>query len=172
MVLSDVLLTGIIAAIVAIITSVITSFISYRSVKTEILSKHRQDLIEKQFAASEKMWEVLALASKAKSDKFVINYKDEKVHVNLGAAKKLHEDITDAFNSKHGLYLSRELRAAIFDLRNFIETEFLAPKVETSISNNKARSFYGRVANLRNALRKEIGVEDLIVSKEGPVEES
>lgn len=174
MVLSDVVLTGIIAAVVAIITSLITSFISFRTVKTEILSTYRQDLINRQVTACEMLWEALNLASKAKGDNFVIRYKDDKQYINLTAAKKLHQEITEVFNSKYGLYYSLTLREEIFGLRRFIESEFLeldlSSQSSPTISKTKAKSFFGRVGNLRIALRKEIGVENLTVGKEGPVE--
>jgi hypothetical protein len=175
MAFSEVILTSIIAAIVAIITSLITSSVTSKNLKTEILSKHRQDLIRRQVIACETMWSALKLASKAKGENFVIQYKDEKTFVNIAAAKRLHNNLTESFNSKHGLYFSRELRDAIFNLRNFIEKEFLntnfSSTTEAALSKSKTKSFFGRVASLRNALRTEIGVEDLTVGKEGPVQE-
>ena len=77
------------------------------------------------------------------------------------------------FNSPSGLYYSHLLRKALFDLRSFIEKELLANaqegQTELEISNTKANNFPdGAVQNLRIALRKEIGTEDLAVAREGP----
>ena len=104
----------------------------------------------------------------------VVTTKGNKRYVDIQAAKELCEALTKVFNSPSGLYYSLQLRTALFDLRDFVEKEFLEnvqeSQAEIEISNVKANTFLnGIVQNLRIAVRKEIGTEDLVVAKEGPI---
>jgi len=83
-------------------------------------------------------------------------------------AKKLYDGLSELFNSHLGLYYSKSIRKCLFELRDFIQIELLN-RGDGDISNAKVAIFDGYVQNLRTAIRKEIGVEDLKVTKQGPV---
>jgi hypothetical protein len=170
--LSDAVIAAIVGFLSAVITSIIASWVSHRRLRAELMGKYRLELIGKQTTACESLWSVLESGSRSIGENRVVVYTEGKPHVVIPVAKDLYAALTKVFNSPSGLYFSRQLRQAIFDLRDFIGDEFI-PKnqdgqSELEVSNNKAKSFHGRIANLRIALRKEIGTEDLTVSREGP----
>jgi hypothetical protein len=172
--ITDTVIASIVGAIAGVITSLLASWIGYRTLRTEFLAKHRLELISKQIAACEALWIVLEPVSRSVGENRVIKARGNKHYVDVQAAKELCAKLTLVFNSLSGLYYSRFLRKALFDLRDFIEKEFLANaqegQTELEVSNTKANNFLdGEVQNLRIALRKEIGTEDLSVAKEGPV---
>jgi hypothetical protein len=89
--------------------------------------------------------------------------------VNCDAALELLERVTKVFYSSHGLFLSRQVRKALFDFRHFISDEFLTRTSDSqriSISKTKADEFRSKATALRTALRREIGVADLGAARE------
>lgn len=171
--ITDTVIASIVGAIAAVITSLLASWVGYRTLRAELLAKHRQELISKQIAACEALWAVLEPVSRSVGENRVIKARGNKHYVDILAAKELCAALTKVFNSPSGLYYSRLLRTALFNLRSFIEKEFLENaqegQPELEISNTKANNFLAdEVQNLRIALRKEIGTEDLAVAREGP----
>jgi len=164
---------AVVGALSAILTSVIASWVSYRSLRAEYLGKHRLELISKQMAACEALWAVLEPASRSEGEARIIVHKKDQPYIVLSVAKKFYDDLNKVFNSTPGLYYSRQLRTELFDLRNFIMKEFISEasedQFEVQISKSKEEKFDGKVQQLRIAIRAEIGVKDLKVTSEGPI---
>lgn len=169
--LSDSLFAAVIGFLSAIITSLIAAGVTYRKLKLELLGKHNQELINRQFVACESLWLALESASRSVGENRVVVFREQKIYIVLPAARHLYDALTGVFNSADGLYFSRHLRTELFDLRGFIETEFVAPihssMVEINVSRNKYEKFDGKVQNLRKAIREEIDVEDPGFVKKG-----
>ena len=157
----------------ALVTSILGSWLGYRTLRAEYLGKRNVDFINKQMAACEALWVILELAARSQGEERVIVHKNEQSYIDQSVAKKLYNSLNSVFNSASGLYYSRQLRAELFDLRNFILDEFVSieskNQTEIQISKSKADKFDGKVQQLRIAIRAEIGVEDLKVTSEGPI---
>lgn len=171
----DALFPALVGALAAVLTSVLASLLGYRTLRAEYTSRHRLELIGKQIAACEALWATLGLAAQAQGDRRVIVHQDGKSYVSPAVARELYLELTRVFNSSSGLYYSKDLRTALFGLRDFIETDLMeggaGGQPLREISNNKARKFDQAVTWLRVAIRKEIGVEDLKAGVEGPIKE-
>lgn len=157
----------------ALFTSILGSWLGYRTLRAEYLGKRNVDFINKQMAGCEALWVVLEPTSRSQGEERVLIYKNDQPYVVLLRAKKLYDSLNKVFNSASGLYYSKQLRTELFDLRNFILEEFISAvkdsQTEIQISKNKAEKFDGKVQQLRIAIRAEIGVEDLKVTSEGPI---
>ncbi len=169
--MSDTLIAAIAGSVSALIASAIGALISYRLLKSEYQNKFRMELINKQIDACEKLWLALITASKSKGKDHVLQYRKEKIFINLRAAIELHKNLVDALNQSSGLYFSKDLRSSIFDLKDYLELEidFDTEENENLISNTKANKLDGYVQNVRMAIRRELNLENLQVTKEGPV---
>lgn len=169
--MSDAVISATVAAISAFIISLVSALISFRVLRSEYQNKFRLELINRQINACEKLWLALALASKSRGIDHVIQYHDSKVFLNTKAVAELHKNILDALNSSSGLYYSKILRNSVFELRNFLEAELELDtnEKEIPISKSKAKNLDGYVQNVRIAIRKELNLEDLRITKEGPV---
>ncbi len=157
----------------ALMTSILGSWLGYRVLRAEYLGKRNVDFINKQMTACEALWTILEPSARSQGEERVIVHKNEQSYVVLSVAKKLYDSLNNVFNSASGLYYSRQLRTELFDLRNFILDEFVSTvtngQAEIQISKNKAEKFDSKVQQLRIAIRAEIGVEDLKVTSEGPI---
>lgn len=169
--MNDTLIAAIVGSVSALISSTIGSWISYRLLKSEYRNKFRLELITKQIDACEKLWSSLALASKSRGANHVLQHRNKNIFLNIQAAMILHENLVDALNLSSGLYFSRVLRSSIFELKDYIEMEIsdAVTENEVSISKTKANKLDGYVQNVRMAIRKELNLENLQVTKEGPV---
>lgn len=157
----------------ALVTSILGSWLGYRTLRAEYLGKRNVDFINKQMAACEALWVVLEPAARSQGAERVIIHKNEQYYINQSVAKKLYDSLNRVFNSASGLYFSRQLRTELFDLRNFILDEFISSvnndQTEIQVSKSKAEKFDSKVQQLRIAIRAEIGVGDLKVTSEGPI---
>ncbi len=171
--ITDTLIAALVGAITAVLTGIFTSFISYRVLKAEYSGKQRLEIIGKQIAACESLWAILDSGSLSLGENRVVYRLGDRFHLNPKSAAHFHDSINKIFLSSSGLYFSRQLRDAIFELRDFIEKDFLITQKEITsnieISTTKVKYFDGLVANLRNCIRKEIGVEDLKAGSENPI---
>jgi hypothetical protein len=167
--MSDILIASFVSVASAIVVSVIGFLVSYKLLKSELLGKHRMELISKQLIACEKLWSDLSIASKGKG--YWLKKNNNGAIIYRNKMIELHNNIIDTVNSQHGLYYSRKLRKSIFELRDFMENEFdLDLKEEKiQISSTKANKIDGYVQNVRVAIRKELKLEDINAVKEGPL---
>ena len=157
----------------ALVTSILGSWLGYRTLRAEYLGKRNIEFINKQLVACESLWIVLESGSRSKGTERVIVHKNEQAYLHLSPAINLYDSLNKVFNSASGLYYSKKLRDELFDLRNFIMDELISKikegQTEIQISNNKAKEFDSKVQQLRIAIRAEIGVNDLKVTNEGPI---
>jgi len=169
--MSETLIAAILGTTSGLILGIASLYFAYRNLKFEYRGKFELEIIMKQISACEALWGVLANSSKSDGDERILIYQENQIAINKKNVKKLYDDINQIFNSPMGLYFSRDLRKNMFDLRDFINAEFLQklPK-DDLISKTKAEKFDGYVQNLRLAIRKEIGAVDLVVTKKGPLE--
>ena len=168
------LVTVFVSFISAVSAALITAWLAYKRIKTELTSVHRHEFIKKQIEACEKLWTILEPFSFTAGDERVIIDPYENPSVAIETAKKLTKRMMEVFYSPAGLYYSRDLRGEFLALRDFIRDEFISHEKETykvNISKTKMKQFRKHVTRLRNAIRAEIGTEDLKVAKEGPLED-
>ena len=164
------IIPALVGALAAVATSIVGSLVGYRTLRAEYRSRHRLELIIKQMAACEELWAALLIGSQSSGENRVVHHRDGKSYVSVPDSRQFYDDLTRVFNSQSGLYYSRELRQALFDLRGFVEADLMTlGDGLVEISNNKAKKFDGYVRTLRVAIRREIGVEDLKAATEGPV---
>lgn len=164
------LIAAVAGVLSAVLASAGASWVSYRALKSEYLGKRRLELIGKQIAACEALWNALASTSRSHVGNRVVIYRNDHPWVALATAHELCESLTAVFMSPAGLYFSRTVRHCLFDLRDFLESEFLSGAheqvSEIEISKRKAKNFDYLVQCLRVAIRKELGVENLQVANE------
>jgi hypothetical protein len=171
-------------AIIGAVTNFIGSLLTSRwtsereshRLRTEYEAKHRTQLITKQIAACEEIWGALRLASKRKGAEQVVVWNGSSASISAKHAKELYLSLINIFNTPTGLYLSHDVRQKLWPVLDILE-EKLAPEIcgrseRSDVSKNTISSFWGCVAELRNALRRELGVEDLKVTREEPVTQS
>jgi hypothetical protein len=164
---SETIIAAMVGAITAIITSILAAWVSYYNISKEYKTKYHMDLVSKQIDACEKLWGVLEIASKKGGADKLISESDKGTFISIEAARKLHSNLTEIFNSPSGLYYSRSLRSELFILRDFIDNQILKDIQETKLqwSKAKANKLDGYIQNLRTAIREEMGLDDLRVSK-------
>jgi hypothetical protein len=153
----------------AVVTALVASALTRRRLREELQSTFRGELARKQVAACEALWSALESTSFSLGSARVIQGEADAHTVELGTARELMQKVTTVFYSSHGLFLSRRVRTALFDLRDFTKDELLTQTSESQrvpISKNKAERFRSKATALRIALRAEIGVEDLGAARE------
>jgi hypothetical protein len=164
------LIASVAGVLSAVLASAGASWVSYRALRSEYLSKRRLELISKQMGACEALWAALASGSRSRVGNRVVIYRDDHPYVVLATAQELCESLTTVFTSPAGLYYSRSVRHCLFELRDFLENEFLSgvreQVSELEISKSKAKNFDYLVQSLRISIRKELGVENLQVGQE------
>lgn len=157
-------LVALIAFASALITSVIATWVAYNKLKKERYLARRDELIKKQMDACEQLWQTLEVASFSPGDNRIIRVNEDEIKVDKKKAREFLENIISVFYSPVGIYLSRNVRKSIFELRDFASSEFICNESNDefkNISKRKASRFRSKVTNLRMALREEIGVIDL-----------
>lgn len=162
--MSESFIAALVGALTALITSTIAGWVSFSSIRTEFKSKYHSELITRQIQSCENLWSVLAIASRTMGEKRLIVKNENSATISVEQARKLYDDLTSVFTSPSGLYFSRNLRLSLFDLRDFLSEEILLEaKEEASFqwSKTKANELDGYIQNLRNAIRHEVGAEDL-----------
>ena len=153
----------------AVVTALIASALTARRLRHELQSAYRGELARKQVAACEALWSALESTSFTPGANRVVEGEADDFTVNLPAARELVQEMTAVFYSAHGLFLSRQVRTALFEFRRFVTEEFpiqSADSERVSISKTKAQKFWSKATALRIALRAEIGVEDLAAARE------
>lgn len=161
--MSETFFPAIVGALTAIFTSIVANWVSMRSIKAEYEKKHQMELIAKQFSACEDLWHALETASmKSMGSKCVF---DSSLVYSKENAKELYDRLFAVFLSPAGLYFSRDLRKCFFRLTDFIGAEINAEN-NHGWSKTKIKTFDGMVQDLRVAIRHEMGLEDLTVTRE------
>lgn len=169
--MNEVLLTAIVGSLSGFFASFISVYFAYKSIKSDYRGKFELEIISKQINACETLWSILSVASKSEGEDRILTHKNDQITLDAQGAKKLYDALNQIFNSPMGLYFSRALRKSLFELRDFIYSEFLQKATkENHISNTKAAKFDGYIQNLRVAIRREIGVVDLSVTMKGPLD--
>lgn len=162
------LFAALIAFLSAIMTSLIGYWVAYKKIQKELHTTHKSDLIKKQMEACERLWASLEFASFSPGDDRIIQESESGVSVNIDLSRQFISNLVSVFHSSVGIYLSRNVRKELFGLRDFVASEFIdagGSKDEIQISKTKAEKFRNKVTKLRIAIREEIGVEDLTVTK-------
>jgi len=169
--------SAIIAAIVGLVSATLTtllaSWIGYKKLKSELIAQHRSLLIDKQIEACEELWQTLKPFSFTNGDGRILLDPYEDPKIAMDTAQGIVEKMMNIFYSKAGLYFSKNLRNAFFELRDFMNEEIVTLSQgvsEVIISKSKVKAFRHKVSKLRVAIRAEIGVEDLSTAKEGPID--
>ncbi|HPG41523.1 MAG TPA: hypothetical protein PLP19_10400 [bacterium] len=166
----------VVAAIVgffsAIITSIFAAAIGYQKLKAQINGRYKLDLIKKQIHSVEKLWMTLEPASMYEGNNCIIIKKNDKYYVQINETKKMIDKLIKVFFSdKSGLYFSQHLRSTLFDIIEYMRDIFMIEtnENETEISNNVYKNFRHKFHRLINAMRAEIGVENLKIGKTEPI---
>lgn len=134
--------------------------------KDEQVETFRMGYYQKQLTAYEKFWSMLGVASyySTNEDTLIIE-RDAGVYLNCDLVQRFFTSFRDFFYSEFGLYLSKELREAVFEVRDFMQ-ELMDDSEGTAggaikISNTKAKSVSKGFDWIRKRARADIGLYDI-----------
>src|SRR6185295_19325611 len=111
---------AIVGCLSAVLTSVLAGFLSHRKLRAELTAGHRRELISRQILACERLWSALRPISIHAGMSSVITQQDGSSEAHPKAIEEFCENVTSLFFSPTGLYLSREVRTALFEMRDFL----------------------------------------------------
>jgi hypothetical protein len=164
-------LVGLFSALVA---SVVTGYVGYRRLRTEVHAQIRKDYITRQIAACEEIWRHLLPLSEYPSSTSILLTRHAPHQACPALAKAFCEDITAVFFTPAGLYVSRDVRFALFTLRAVLTKELIRdaadPPGAIGVSAAFVKRFRTQTARLFTVIRNEVGAVDLRVVRQGPME--
>lgn len=140
--------------------------------KGEQLEQFRMGYHQKELEAYQKLWALLLpLSDFADPGKQIIQREDGKVLLNGHLADQFFRSFRDFFYSEQGIFLSKDLRTAIFKVRTFILKARDEGQSQADgwieISNNKAKDIEQGLDWVRKTIRRDAGLEDAHLPTEG-----
>lgn len=174
--MSSTLIAALVGLVGAVITSLLAGYVGYRRLRTEVLAQTRKDYMQRQIAACEDLWRRLLPLSEYRNSKSIVHEFTNPIMASPRRAREFCEDVTAAFFTPTGLYISREVRYRLFVLRAIIDKEFVRGRddLDTLVPISRAalkRYRHNRGALFR-AIRSEVGAIDLRVVQEGLLPEA
>ena len=163
-------LASLIGLFSGVVTSSVGAWAGYRKIRSELIGSYRQNLFLKQQESCEAIWEALEVASFLVTEDSIICGTPNDWKLNIEKTIEFNRRLTRVFCSYYGLYLSKQTRSTLFQLRDFLVN--IVSDIEDNdsdyivLSNTQVRRIRGRVTALRIALRSEIGVKDLKIGQE------
>ncbi|MEN0035458.1 MAG: hypothetical protein AAGC78_00265 [Cellvibrio sp.] len=126
-----------------------------------------KELAVRQLDAIQEMWSVFECASLSGRPGNMIRILGGKPEVDFEIVRQFLDSFNKAFSAKSGLYISKESRVKLYAFRDFIKEEVypLAGKSKF-ISKSQVDSFKSLRRDARISLRKDVGSDDLTVSRE------
>jgi hypothetical protein len=157
--------------LIALLTAAITSWIGHRisldRLRKEAAQKHRSSLFQRQVTAYMKFWALLGPTSIRLPEGTIISQDASGTLLNIAIYKKFRQDLITFFHSEYGIFLSRDVRHAMFKGFDFIE-ELIARKSQAepepasiAISNTDAKKVEEAFRWLRERARRDLDLQDL-----------
>lgn len=157
--------------LIALLTAAITSWISHRialdRLRKEAAQKHRSSLFQRQVTAYMKFWGLLGPTSIRLPEGTIISKDVGGARLNVAAYQKFRQDLLTFFHSEYGIFLSRDVRHAMFDGFDFIE-ELIASQSQAgaetasiAIPNTQAKKVENAFRWLRERARRDLDLQDL-----------
>lgn len=157
--------------LIALLTAAITSWISHRisldRVRKEAAQKHRSSLFQRQVIAYMKFWALLGPTSIRLQEGTIISKDVSGARLNIAIYKNFRQDLIKFFHSEYGIFLSRDVRHAMFDGFDFIE-KLIASKSQAeadpaliAIYNTEAKKVENAFRWLRERARRDLDLQDL-----------
>ncbi len=162
------LLTGFIALFTSLIVSLIAYLYTLKKIRHEKKETFNLNHYERQVEAYLEFWSLLKpFTDFDYFDDTIIKKKEGKKYLNVTNSMSFFKGFRDFFYSKQGIYLSRELRDPIFELRKFIEEKSNDPKEGmVELTNNEYKIIYRYMVRIRIIARTDIGVRDISIPTE------
>lgn len=157
------IISGIIALTTSLVVSLVAYFYALRKIRHEKKEAFKLNHYERQVDAYLQFWSLLKpFTSFDYFNDTIIKSDNDKKYLNIEVSMEFYKDIRDFFYSKQGVFLSRELKAPLFNLRRFIEYKSKGSAeniVELSKKDYKTINNY--MVQIRIIARSDIGVRDI-----------
>lgn len=158
-------IVALIALGASIVGALIGHYLAIRRFRREQLNLLRTEIDKKTLAAYQKFWACLLPSSYFHpDDRSLIVRREGQAYLNQPVFEEIFAGIRDFTYSENGIFLSREMRKAIFEVRDFIEEEIVAKSEKQSglikISNTKAKKVEVGFDWIRKNARRDVGLED------------
>jgi hypothetical protein len=149
----------------SIMGALIGHYLALRQFRREQLNLLQAEVEKKTLSAYQKFWTCLLPASYfLPDDRSLVVRREGQAYLNQPVFEELFAGIRDFTYSENGIFLSREMRKAIFEVRDFIEEEIVAKSEKQSglikISNTKAKKIENGFDWIRKNARRDVGLED------------
>ena len=166
------LTTLIVSALVGLISGIAASVVSHililRRIRSEALQKLKFGLHDKQAEAYQGFWSQLGPTSEycpTEESNRCVKQDDSGYYLDRKNMVAFFESLNEYFYAKHGIFLSKRLRSALFKARDFYEKTAKEGSVDKDgkirISNTKAKKCYQAWHWVRTIVRDDIGLRDV-----------
>lgn len=167
--MKTILLSGLVGFLSAVFTSILSHWFVLHRLRKEAKQRIREDYFQKQLTAYMKLWSLLGSTSKYATKKTIISKNETGSYLDIENACSFCQAITDFFFSEDGIFLTRDMRKAVFTARNVLEDYInMASQEEKKciqISSSKADSIQSKFSRIYNQARYDIAVQDLKFNK-------
>ncbi len=166
------MLSVVIPAMVGLISGLVSAVFSHllliKKIRREAEEKLRFDLYNKQIDAYQRFWDLLGptsrYAGRQHQDR-MIKSNETGYFLDKEAIDSFFDSFHEFFYSEHGIFLSRELRNAFFQSRDYYyeiinSTDNISESC-IQISNTKARKCFQAWDWVRTIARNDIGLRDV-----------
>jgi hypothetical protein len=154
---------GLIAFASAVITSILAHWLMFRRLRRQFAERYRTVYFEKQLASYQKLWSLLKPTSLYPGEDAIIFETDPDPQFDPANAKAFCRAITDFFFSEQGIFLSKDVRKALFDLRGALEEigKTGSSGRRFTISRNQVQLVRDSAAQLITVMRNNLGLRNL-----------
>jgi hypothetical protein len=164
--------TLIASALVGLVSGIAASAVSHllilRRIRGEALQRLEFGLHEKQAEAYQELWSHLGPTSRycpTEDSNRLVKLDGSGYYLDSKNVISFFESLNDYFYSRHGIFLSKRLRSALFEVREFYEktVKETSPDEDGKIrlSNKKAKKCHHAWDWIRTLLRHDIGLRDV-----------
>lgn len=152
----------------AALVAVLSQALILRRFRREMLEKFRFGFFDRQLDAYQELWTLLAPISYYREAEDAILAEGESgPHLHVERCRRFHLAIRAYFYSKHGMFLSKALRAELFDARDFVEELIRSREPETAsqalvpLTRKQRKEIDWRFDRVRVTIRNDLGLRDL-----------
>lgn len=165
------LIGGIAGVVAGIGAAWVTMRAQITKVQIQLGAQHRGELVRRQLDACEDIWAIFDAASRSGGAGRMLQGQEGKRFIKVENAQAFIRRLEEAFNSKSGIYLSRNCRSKLFKFRDFLREQLSSAQTDQEemslpLPEEQFKRFYELRRQARLALRAEVGTEDLRVARE------
>lgn len=139
--------------------------LQFERFKKEQIETFRMDYYKNQLEAYQELWAILApISHYSPGEDTILIKKANAQYLNCKILEEFFLEFRNFFYSQKGIFLSKELRQAIFEVRDFVvdiqKTNTVSSNGLIKISNNKAKRIENGMDWIRKNIRRDVGLED------------